>query len=217
MIINPYIFNTDTGIPGNGMLYNWYAASDANFFPTDWGLPTETEWDTLISYLGGNTVAGGYLKETGLTHWNSPNSGADNNSGFTMLGSGIRYTDGTFTYFKQYGVISLSTYGGSSAFGYGYAEYSSNDSGKGNGFGAKSGCAVRGIYRGSGTPTTVTDYDGNVYDTIVIGTQRWTVQNWKCTKLSIGGADIPYVTDNTAWAALLTGARCAFNNNLGNV
>jgi uncharacterized protein (TIGR02145 family) len=58
---------------------------------------------------------------------------------------------------------------------------------------------------------TVTDYDGNVYDTIIIGTQTWLKENLKTTHYN-NGVQIPNVTDNTAWASLLTGARCYYNN-----
>ena len=59
--------------------------------------------------------------------------------------------------------------------------------------------------------STITDIDGNVYDTVVIGTQRWLVQNLKVTKYR-NGDSIPEVTDNSIWAGLRTGALCAYNN-----
>jgi len=81
-----------------GRLYNWFAVTDPrNIAPEGWHVATETEWANLATYLGGNTVAGGKLKETGNAHWNSPNTGANNSSGFTSLPSGRReYTDGKF-------------------------------------------------------------------------------------------------------------------------
>ena len=75
---------------GYGLLYNWYAASDANFATSGWHVPSYTEWTTLITYLGGSSVAGGKLKETGTVHWASPNTGATNESGFTGLPGGYR-------------------------------------------------------------------------------------------------------------------------------
>jgi hypothetical protein len=53
-------------------------------------VPSISEWEELITFLGGNAVAGGKLKEIGFAHWLDPNTGADNSSGFTLLPSGWR-------------------------------------------------------------------------------------------------------------------------------
>jgi uncharacterized protein (TIGR02145 family) len=89
-----------------GKLYNWYAVagihdndpSTPNKFlaPTGWHVPSDAEWAVLIDYLGGESVAGGKMKETGTTHWQSPNTGATNQSGFTGLPGGYRSYDGIF-------------------------------------------------------------------------------------------------------------------------
>lgn len=61
---------------------------DQGVCPTGWHIPSVSEWNTLISYLGGYSVAGGSMKETGTSHWQSPNTGATNLSGFTGLPGG---------------------------------------------------------------------------------------------------------------------------------
>jgi uncharacterized protein (TIGR02145 family) len=85
-------------IATQGRLYNWFAVSDVrNLAPKGWHVATDAEWTTLATFLGGATIAGGKVKETGTTHWNTPNAGATNSSGFTALPSGRReYSDGTF-------------------------------------------------------------------------------------------------------------------------
>ena len=92
-----------------GVLYNWPAAmagsasSNANpsgvqgVCPAGWHLPSNAEWTELTDYLGGSSVAGGKLKETGTTHWASPNTGATNETGFTALPGGGRYYNGFFS------------------------------------------------------------------------------------------------------------------------
>jgi len=84
-----------------GKLYNWYAVADSrNVCPTGWHVPTDAEWTTLTSFLGGETVAGGKMKSTGLQYWLAPNDFATNESGFSGLPGGNR--DGLNGYF--YGV-----------------------------------------------------------------------------------------------------------------
>jgi len=58
---------------------------------------------------------------------------------------------------------------------------------------------------------TVKDIDGNVYQTVTIGTQVWMVENLKTTKYR-NGDPIPNVTDDTEWSNLTTGAQCNYNN-----
>lgn len=91
-------YNNDTANGSKyGKLYNWYAVNDSrNIAPTGFHVATKAEWITMIIYLGGELVAGGKLKEAGTNHWNSPNTGATNESGFTSLPGGLRSQDGTF-------------------------------------------------------------------------------------------------------------------------
>src|SRR5690554_3781914 len=98
-----------------GVLYNWTAAMDGEassttnpsgiqgVCPAGWHLPSDAEWTELTDYLGGESVAGGKLKETGTTHWASPNTGATNETGFTALPGGDRYGNGTFFGVGNYG------------------------------------------------------------------------------------------------------------------
>jgi uncharacterized protein (TIGR02145 family) len=78
-----------------GALYNWYCANTGKLCPVGWHVPTDVEWQELISFLGGDSIAGGKIKESGIIHWLDPNTGASNESGFTALPAGFRYTDGS--------------------------------------------------------------------------------------------------------------------------
>ena len=101
-------------LPGNsviyGALYNWYTVDDPrNLCPSGWHVPADTEWKTLEMFLGMSQLAadvigwrgtdeGGKLKESGYSHWLSPNTGATNSSNFTALPGGYRaYADGSYT------------------------------------------------------------------------------------------------------------------------
>jgi uncharacterized protein (TIGR02145 family) len=87
-----------------GRLYTWYAITDSRkICPTGWHVPIDEEFATLTTYLQGDTIAGKKLKETGTTHWTSPNTGATNESGFTALPGGYRGDDGGYHYVEYTG------------------------------------------------------------------------------------------------------------------
>ena len=108
-----------------GALYNWYAVNTKNLCPTGWHIPTNAEWQTLIDYLGGSSVAGNKLKEAGTSHW-ALNTTGTNESGFTGLPGGQRGGYGAFDLLKGSasfwssteentnfaGIWNLSLYGG---------------------------------------------------------------------------------------------------------
>ncbi len=212
---------------GYGYLYNWYAVSHLHFAPTGWHVPTESDFQTMETFLGlpsdeltnvGNrgTTEGGLLKEIGYTYWDSPNTDATNTTGFSFYGGGKRdYDTGEFVEIKLSGYLWSSTIGTTTTYmrwlkyNLGgitrYKQYLNN------------GYSIRLIKDSTtlsdGETSTMTDYDGNVYDTICIGTQEWTAQNWKCTKLN-DGTPLTKVTNNTTWANAGAGDLyyCAYNN-----
>ena len=86
-----YYNNDQSNNATYGKLYNWYAVNDSRgLAPEGWHIPSNAEWTTLTDYLGGSSVAGGKMKETGTSHWQSPNTGATNESGFSALPGGLR-------------------------------------------------------------------------------------------------------------------------------
>jgi uncharacterized protein (TIGR02145 family) len=76
-----------------GAIYNWYTVNTGKLAPKGWHIPNGHDWFVLTTFLGGDSIAGGKMKETGLSHWLSPNSGATNSSGFTALPAGTRINE----------------------------------------------------------------------------------------------------------------------------
>jgi len=199
-----------------GYLYNWYAATDVrNITANGWSVPSSTNWMTMINYLGGTNIAGGKLKETELIYWNFPNDGATNEAKFNGRGAGYRrYDTGVFTSLKMSSFLLSST------------EYDVDKSVIYNlrheeddvlvlNYNKKYGSAIRPIKDSTtlshGQSAFYTGNDGKIYRTICIGTQEWLADNLAETKYRNGNS-IPYITDNTAWANLITGALCSYKN-----
>lgn len=107
-----------------GAIYNWLAVNTGKLCPAGWHVPTSEEFETMVTYLGGDMVAGGKLKEAGTVHWKTPNLGATNSSGFTALPAGGRYNTysaaGVFTDLNYYTYMWSATSSMSNANAYSY-------------------------------------------------------------------------------------------------
>jgi uncharacterized protein (TIGR02145 family) len=124
-IIEKYCYDDDdANCAVYGGLYQWYEAMQYStaegvrgICPAGWHLPTDAEWTILTTFLGGEDIAGGKMKETGLTHWASPNYHASNSSGFTALPGGFRDSNGIFYNSPNIGYfMSTSPVDGSNAW-----------------------------------------------------------------------------------------------------
>lgn len=102
--------NIDT-IATYGRLYNWYTISDSrNLAPKGWHVATNTDWELLALLLGGENVAGFKFRENGDYHWYGFGEYATNESGLTILPSGVRSpSDGTFCCIGAEGIYWSST------------------------------------------------------------------------------------------------------------
>lgn len=193
-----------------GALYNWYAITDSrNIAPIGWHVPSKAEFDYLHTLLSNTNVnIGNKLKTIGTSYWQSPNTGATNESGFSALGSGYRTSNGSY---EQFGIATFFAINEVNhdftilRNDMEYFPYSTFQPSK------KEGISIRLIKDDSIDPVVMTDNDGYKYPTIKIGDQVWMAQNLQTTKYR-DGSNIPNVTDNAAWAALSTGAYCWYNN-----
>lgn len=203
-----------------GAMYNHYAITEGRgFAATGWGVMNIAEVTTFGTYLGGDAVGGGKLKETGLTYWDSPNTDATNEFDFNGRGTGLRSgTDGAFGNLKGIGCCRLSNAGATLYIlnaGNDDIQYASSE---------KSGAAVRAfrvateeeLLLPDGLVTAIyTGNDGKNYQCTKVGTQIHTADYLNETKYQ-NGDSIPVVTDNAAWAALTTGAMCYYDNDINN-
>lgn len=82
-----------------GKLYNWFAVNDPRgLAPNGWKIPSEEDWNRLIDFLGGYSVARMKMKSTEFWADNDGESGnGTNESDFSGLPGGLRYYDGTFS------------------------------------------------------------------------------------------------------------------------
>jgi uncharacterized protein (TIGR02145 family) len=135
--------NDPANVETYGRLYNWYAVDDSrNIAPEGWHVPSDAELKQLEMYLGMSqseaddvgwrgTDEGCKLREAGTTHWESPNTGATNESGFTALPGGYRHNDGYFY-----------------AMGYGASFWPSTEIDSGDAYNRSLGHNVPQVYRG---------------------------------------------------------------------
>jgi uncharacterized protein (TIGR02145 family) len=68
--------------------------------------------------------------------------------------------------------------------------------------------------KGNKDSITITDIDGNIYNTVTIGSQIWHRENLKTTRYS-NRDPIPEITDGTQWINRTYGAYCNYNNDPG--
>jgi|GEM_PF-1183841 uncharacterized protein (TIGR02145 family)/uncharacterized repeat protein (TIGR02543 family) len=253
-----------------GALYNWYAVGTGKLAPSGWRVASDSDWTALGTFVG----SAGKLKEAGTTHWNSPNTDATNETGFTALPGGYRYNYGTYSFLGQYGhwwtsaeKDSGNTWNRDMHFNdatlfrnnynkrYGFSVRCIQGGNQYNvTFNSQGGSAVSSQLVNSGSHTTepvastrtgytfvgwfkeaactnawnfasetvtgpitlyakwiVMDIDGNIYTTVSIGTQTWTVENLRTTKYN-DGSPIPLVTNDGPWSGLGTGAYCFYGN-----
>ena len=213
-----------------GLLYNWPAATDErNICAAGCHVPTSSDFTTLLTYAGASAKE--TLRESGLVYWSDPNAGT-NTLAFNMRGAGGRYDKNgsespffglhEFCYFYcsdldgSSNPYSLQYYKGDDLLSVIAADYPGSDGDDTKNCGLSLRLVKDSTTLTHGQTGTYTGNDGKVYRTICIGTQEWLADNLAETKYR-DGSDIPIVTDNAAWAALTTGARCAYDNDINNV
>lgn len=202
-----------------GYLYNWYAVDDSRNITSsdDWIVPSIADINTLITAVGGDTIAGTKLKEDSDVYWYI-NTGT-NDYGFNARGAGLRSeSNGQFMlltqFFNMWSTDLSNGYPQYARLRYNYDNSVIYDTDH------KAGFSIR-LVRSS---TTLNEGETGLYianngykhQTICIGGVEWLSENLCETKYR-NGEGISNIIDNTAWSTLTTGAYCAYDNDLGNV
>jgi uncharacterized protein (TIGR02145 family) len=104
-------FNNDISNKDNyGALYNFHVVETGKICPKEWRVPSDADWNILISELGPEEMAGDKLKERGTIHWKGSYGTATDEYGFTALPAGFRLTEGVFPVFgSSYAIWWSST------------------------------------------------------------------------------------------------------------
>jgi uncharacterized protein (TIGR02145 family) len=181
-----------------GGLYQWDEMMEYLTFegtqgicPTGWHVPTDNEWCTLENEVDYGTIlcssigwrgtdAGSNLKETGTNHWNAPNTGATNSSGFTDLPGGFRYPIGSFTDMGTHSYLWSSSESGTVAqvrgMYYTFTQVIRDFIDKAYGFSVR--CLKDApLPTWSCGDTLVDSRDAQSYETVQIGEQCWMAEN----------------------------------------
>jgi hypothetical protein len=134
--------------------------------------------------------------------------------GMSIIPGGARIETGEFSYFRTDGLYWTDfdyslTYGSYVDF------YDTSDEPFWSSWLKTWGMSARLVKDDNIDNGTMTDYDGNVYTTKLIGNNVWMTQNLLVTHYN-DGTTIPNITNDVAWGSLTTGGMCYMNNNILN-
>jgi uncharacterized protein (TIGR02145 family) len=209
-------------IKNYGCLYNQYAVNTDKLAPSGWHVPSKDEYLTLINYMGCMSVAGQSLRSSSKK-WTNCYQYNNNVSGFSALPGGRRVVTISSTFVDKNNVgVFLTTSHDNNNYYYSLWVYGDQQGTLSlpvwsNASGIKNGYSTRFIKDDAiwMPGDTLTDEDGNIYNTIKIGGQVWTVDNFRGTKLN-DGTSIDYITGATDWAQATVPAYCYYNNDIDN-
>lgn len=101
----------NSSIQTDQVFYSPLTALNNIIAPDGWRVPTKSDIERLLEQLGGDSIAGGKLKETEYENWNFPNQFATNESGFSAKGTGYRSSLGTLENIgERYSFWSVNTF-----------------------------------------------------------------------------------------------------------
>ena len=210
IIIDSFRFGASSPVApslGYGLLYNWYAATDARgVAPAGFRVGGESDYSTLYTQQGNNTFSlkGNRTDPPAIDPYWLATLFAFNPNGFDLFGSGIRESDGSYESLRVTASIVTTTIVSESES----QVWIMTGGGTGAGFQNEPkqlGGQIRCVSDTEPATTLVQDADGNNYSWVLIGAQYWLVQSLKTTKYNNGDSIVTGL-DNAAWAATTDGA-----------
>jgi len=199
-----------------GFLYNGYTVLDSAKISSsdDWIVPTYNILDSLNIFLGGESVAGGKLKSKNLLYWQSPNTGATNSVGFSLLGSGERVPNIGDSHLGYYSFIWGGDILAESPTQLPVSKASWSNSthelfGNVLGFGYAIRLCNPNTLLAEGASGTYVGNNGVSYSTIVVNGVEWITSNLRETFFR-DYSSIANVQDIATWDTLSTSAYCVY-------
>jgi len=216
----------DCSITKYGFLYNWYAAvNERNICSEGYRIPSFSEFETLIEYLGGEHVAGGKLKAVGYEYWEEPNVGAINTASFNALGAGYRIASGVIFINMNFKILTKNDNSKPIVYTLNYNTESVSQSEVGKHVGLSLRPMRSATIDELNLPDGIidgilyTDPSGISYPVTKIGTQVWVAENIRTTKYQNGDWIRGY--DNGIYTPIswsnIEGSLCAYNDDESNV
>jgi len=193
-----------------GLYYNYSAKAYAGspLAPAGYHIASAADWQNLYEYYGGQSYAAGAFKEVNPFYWINPNTGATNASGISMRGAGFRnYSDGKFV---QVGYSAWFWNGAPVVSTYSIA-VNVDGVNVGGTTNTKYGFSIICVKNDSTNDGSFTDYDGNVYPTVLVNGLVWATRYLRVLHYNDGTA-IPIAYTSTQWLAASGACVSAWND-----
>jgi uncharacterized protein (TIGR02145 family) len=197
-----------------GLFHRLCRSALSPIYPDGWIIPSAADFNNLVSFLGGSSIAGGKMKEIGLVYWKSPNRGATNEAAFNGRGAGVFSSVAPlFQAFMQQVHFMSSNFDGAPNLLYLALLNNSTIAFLGqNSYHTSLSCRFRKISTSlsEGQTGTMIGNDGKVYPTIVIAGIEWMAAN-SCETKFRDGSLIPLSATAEAFNASSIPCRIAPN------
>ena len=171
-------------------LYSTSLIFNENIAPLGCHIPDQDEISYLIDYLGGAPIVGPKLKQAGTTNWAAPNALATNSSGFTAIGGGVFYNGKIINiglYYTMWFKPVIDFFGGAkNILSLGYNRNDVVTDWRDTYTSSMYKHSIRCLKNDTNAYPSIYDGDGNLYQTVLIGNQRWLLEDLHTSRYNDG-------------------------------